>query len=211
MSDRPILFSAPMVRALLDGRKTQTRRVIKPQPSDDIVRVNGYWFDHARGVSGKEITRFMAGDRLWVRETWQDVAEGYLTIYRADYPACVPPRFENVPALDELNTPWRPSIFMPRKASRLTLVVTDVRVERLQSISEVDAEAEGIEFCSDLDPLGNCKWRHYTKPNTGIWPPSASYETLWNSINGAGAWDANPWVVAVSFTVHRGNIDQVTP
>ena len=198
MTDRPILFSGPMVRALLDGRKTQTRRVIKPQPTDDIVRVNGYWFDHARGVDSKEITPFMVGDKLWVPETWQDVAEGYLTIYRADYPDCVPAHFENVPALADLKTTWRPSIFMPRKASRLTLFVTDVRVERLQSISEADAEAEGAK------PV-------LVPPDGGSAPFFEGYREIWERINGRASWDANLWVVAVSFTVIRGNIDRVYP
>lgn len=151
-----------------------------------------------------ERIRFAIGDRLWVREAWQDVAEGYLTIYRADYPACVPSHFENVPTLADLKTPWRPSIFMPRAASRLTLVVTDVRVERLQDISEADAKAEGV------DPIGVESGAYDGNGNQiKVGSYVAAYAEIWNTINGPGSWDANPWVVAVSFTVHRGNIDRM--
>ena len=201
--ERPILFSSEMVRAILDGRKTQTRRVMKPQPF-----VSGY---HNGGVSldkvGDEYARFSAmavgvsaiiehvitvpyavGDRLYVREAHKLIDRH--CDYRADWPE-ENQRFFN----------WRPSIHMPRWASRLTLTVTDVRVQRLQDISEADAMAEGCDAVLALT---------IKRPN-GAHPgnPRECYCDLWNSLHGPGAWDANPWVVALTFTVQRGNIDQI--
>ncbi|ARO24794.1 hypothetical protein TAL182_CH03049 [Rhizobium sp. TAL182] len=222
MADRPILFSAPMVRALLAGTKRQTRRIIKPQPPADVVRhcwydapLYGFTRDHDVSKDW-HVVRLLAykGDRLWVKEnhaivprTAYRMSEGVQQTLRPDddHDAAV------YAAGWERSKPgrWRPSIHMPRWASRLTLTVTDVRVERLQDISEDDAVAEGIEFDPRWDPVGQCKWRHYGKESGGIYPPSASYGTLWDSINGNGSWDADPWVVAYTFTVHAGNIDQI--
>lgn len=232
MADRPILFSAPMVRALLDGRKTQTRRVLKPQP-DWLPEVhstrngNGPFFwpvgalgqQCGRPVLAKE-ARYAVGDRLWVRETW---CEGF--DYDEDdkplncdsgprifYAASECPRWYDTDADEWRDSPkWRPSIFMRRAASRLTLTVTDVRVERLQDISEEDAQAEGRAPCSRC---GDCGWVN-SGPDGG-WqctehlcgaPDREWYAELWDSINGPGAWKENPWVVAVSFAVGRHNID----
>ncbi|RVL05138.1 hypothetical protein CN151_10875 [Sinorhizobium meliloti] len=194
MTDRPILFSAPMVRALLDDRKTQTRRTLKPQP-DNILE----------GQIPRQL-RIAIGDRLWVRESFRG-SKGYDAYppstwshwpvhYEAD---CAPdPRDEL-----EMNGRLRPGIHMPRWASRLALIVTDVRVERLQDISEADAMAEGIEQDSD-------GWRDYLMPHTQCCGNAIdSYGTLWDHINGAGAWEANPWVAAYSFRVIKQNIDQI--
>lgn len=183
--DIPILFSAPMVRAIMEGRKTQTRRAIPGVDGDEYPYV-GSWHEDARGgyvvfqdyPRDQAICRIQArirwqpGDRLWVKETW---ALGDLeAIYRADDPECDVYR-------------WYPSIHMPRWASRITLLVTDVRVQRLQDISEEDARAEGAP------------------PWTGA---HQSYVTgfynIWATINGPGSWDANPWVAAISF-------ERVTP
>jgi hypothetical protein len=207
MTDRPILFSGPMVRALLEGRKTQTRRVLKPQPEGPQHRLvhvgEGFArFDDNRLGKYDIGTRFTPGDRLWVKETWrgskvadelkpsQLAGPGLSRIwYEADRDNC------------DRHGKLRPSLFMPRWASRLTLMVTDVRVERLQDISEVDAIAEGAPRCG-MDDEG----RFYE----GV--PGATYRCgyagLWDHINGSGAWDANPWVVAVTFTVEQRNIDQ---
>lgn len=200
MADRPILFSAPMVRALLEGRKTQTRRVLKSQPrvGEEIIDLGNRHFAIRCMASGDYWSMkqppHVPGDRLWVRERLE----------RANYGAVgYPANGDWLP-----NTPWiwqrnsLPSIHMPRWASRLTLLVTDVRVQRLKHISEADALAEGIVPTIDgyaLTRAGEC------------WGPTAAkaFETLWNSINGPDAWDANPWVAAISFTVHRANIDQV--
>lgn len=215
MADRPILFSGPMVRALLDGRKTQTRRVIKDQPPTSVdhayIRprdpVTGAWLGACwlsgpigRGVNfGNIAIRYAPGDRLWVRENgWErpertpkmmrDGADTWEPFYYdADDLAC----FEH-----EQFKAWgfkrRPSIHMPRWASRLTLVVTDVRVQRLRDITLDDAIAEGI--AGELD---NGRTR------------VSQYRNLWNSLNASRGfgWRDNPWVVALTFTVHPCNID----
>ncbi|MGK9336029.1 hypothetical protein [Sinorhizobium meliloti] len=225
MTDRPILFSGPMVRALLDGRKTQTRRIIKPQPFasgyyDGEIEINvipandqypkAFRFN-ASAVGGGAILeevfepRINAGDRLWARETWQGLSFGD---YQPTKSSLCEVRYAATDPCADLGAeargyPWRPSIFMPRWASRITLIVTDVRVERLQNISEEDAKAEGIEQDSD-------GWRDYMMPHTQCCGnPIDSYRTLWDHINGAGAWDANPWVAAYTFTVIKQNIDQI--
>lgn len=208
MADRPILFSAPMVRALLDGRKTQTRRILKPQPTSHVWR-HGWSLEDGATWSDKTTTRkipFWAGDRLWVREAFRG-SKGYDTYpprgwshwpvhYEAD--GAPDPRDEL-----EMNGRLRPGIHMPRWASRLTLIVTDVRVEQLQEISEADAIAEGVERDSD-------GWRDYLMPQTQCCASATdSYRTLWDSINGAGAWEANPWVAAYTFRVIKENIDRI--
>ena len=202
MTDRPILFSAPMVRALLAGTKTQTRRILKPKPEGQVWR---YGWDKNGGATfsaGDELISgkipIWAGDRLWVRETWQGLSFGdYLPTKSSQcevrYAATDPCADLDVEAR---GYPWRPSIFMPRFASRLTLTVTDVRVERLQDISEADALAEGID--------------RIQFPERGDWGwPQRKYGELWDSINGPGAWNSNPWVAAYSFEVHHSNIDQM--
>lgn len=175
MKERPILFSGPMVRAILNGTKTQTRRIVKPQP----VHIDGLGtVMNPSVITGNSCKHGKPGDTLWVRETWAHRAlrvsgpEGYgCPVFRADD---VDRRLPSGPynRVDR----WRPSIHMPRWASRITLQITAVRVERLQDISEEDAIAEGVEFGA-----------------------KESYRTLWDSINGAGAWDANPWVWVIEF------------
>lgn len=213
MTDRPILFSAPMVRALLNGSKTQTRRVLKPQPSDDLDNL-GDGETVLDMATGKPVNlRFEVGDRLWVRETWYcdhiDCQRGpYLCPDNMPLTQLVEDGWLHFRATDdpkqwEAGQPkWRTPLHLPRWASRLTLTVTDVRVERLQDCSEADAVAEGIERSEEY-------WMDYEFPSTQCCvDPQSSYRTLWNSINGAGAWEQNPWVVAISFTVEKRNIDQ---
>lgn len=242
MTDRPILFSAAMVCALLDGRKTQTRRVIKPQPLQWRVQVidvgsptlndEGEWGQWETVWSGPlvpgmcepdhdvwhPIRTFRKGDRLWVRETWgvgtrpcpnQGWRDGIE--YRADEMAKSP--FDHGPLpLHPIEPPegvefddlkgegWRPSIFMPRWASRLTLKVTDVRIERLADISEKDAVAEGIKH------IDSRYWQGAPKAEPSDRPVIA-YARLWELINGKGSWLANPYVTATTFTVEKRNID----
>lgn len=178
--ERPILFSGQMVRAILGGRKTQTRRVIKNIPHDaaHIWHDGGEWIvENAPGQCWNKKTACpygQPGDRLWVRETWQlDESEtGY--VYRADIEGF----------LDQAFGPptWRPSIFMPRAASRILLEIVSVRAERLQDISEEDAKSEGVRpFMGS--PL----------------PYKAAFCTLWQHINGPESWAANPWVWVVEF------------
>lgn len=195
MNERPILFSGSMVEAILDGRKTQTRRVIHPQPDECI------WFDvqptpyrhvinpQQPNVVHKNIIKCpygKVGDSLWVRETWtinSNVRDGDSTAYY--YRA----------SCGRNNIKWRPSIFMPREASRITLEITDVRVERLQDISEKDALAEGV-----LD--------YEVKPQTVRLPehkawrlPQVEFQKLWDSINKKRdyGWNSNPWVWVIEF------------
>jgi hypothetical protein len=185
------------------GRKTQTRRVLKPQPEQS----NGLWtWNMPDGASGypedvfkKKIGRwhplpYEPGDRLWVREAWQPHS-----LYADRAPRNIPPSivFYRADGGHSPALPWLPSIHMPIWASRLTLVVTDVLVQRLQDISEADARAEGISRCK------NCGVFHADGDEIGVSSARWAFERLWTSIYGPGAWDANPWVVAVSFTVHE--------
>ncbi len=259
MKEKPILFSGAMVRAILEGRKTMTRRVVKgealnwldnagftpvfvadpenylcpygvpgdrewnaglppcegwyyvekefdgkavylrPVPSGtypDIEESVITWGWDERddpedlssdgGPTPQTIRWKRCGDRLYVRETWLDDGETKDSpqwIYRADN--------ENYPRHEGQN--WKPSIFMPRAASRILLEVTDVRVERLQEIGEADAKAEGVE--PDVDAG---YWKGYIFP--GVYDSAKkSFASLWQSINGLGSWDQNPWVWVVSF------------
>lgn len=200
MTDRPILFSAPMVRALLEGRKTQTRRVIEPQPQDIL-----------EGQIPSQL-RISIGDRLWVREAWH-AARSLDSTPPRDIPRDADIEYAATArsyAEIGLKGKLRPGMFMPRWASRLTLEVIDVRVERLQDISEEDAIAEGCtqELADEI--MGPDELALYG--TTHILYPGARgrilYETLWDQINGAGAWDKNPWVVAYKFDVIQKNIDQ---
>tara|TARA_B000000460_G_scaffold235653_1_gene197047 strand:- start:42 stop:686 length:645 start_codon:yes stop_codon:yes gene_type:complete len=213
MTDRPILFSAPMVRALLAGRKTQTRRIasfIVPAGEQYHVRnAHGGWFGPASRVPevAPNYAPYAVGDRLWVKETWlstpayDDLKPSELggeepLLYVADSAT-----FNWREADGHRRGKTRVSIFMPRWASRITLTVTDVRVERLQDCSEADAVAEGIEQYGRFFGLPDTNW------DQAELSAVAAYQRLWNSINGEGSWEANPWVVAVSFDVLKGNID----
>ena len=206
-TERPILFSAPMVRAILEDRKTQTRRVVKLPHSNPLGHWEPFLFGGkgCRDSKGREISGQMTishtrtgevigcpygapGDRLWVRETWglhqqQFDHECHDVIYRAD---------DQRPTVDR----WRPSIYMPRWASRIDLEVTGVRVERLQDISEADARAEGAP---PSHPSIDAISREFGYADF----PRSWFAQLWESINGAGSWAANPWVWAVEFQVLR--------
>lgn len=206
--ERPILFSGPMVRAILDGRKTQTRRVMNPQPPDDAARLGVGMYCPTVVVRGEEEPGdevfgawtadgewavrcpFGApGDRLWVREAWK-VFGGDEYAYQQHQPS-VMYRADAPWGEFSYERGWKPSIHMPRWASRLTLEVTGVRVERLQDITPHDAQAEGISYQS-------------TTLLEGSWTPAglvASYRRLWDSLNAARGfgWDANPYVWVVEF------------
>ncbi len=201
MTDRPIIFSGLMVRALLDGRKTQTRRVLKPRKGEWIE--NGQIWAHFDDGPDTLPLPYRCGDRLYVRESWAPLDA-------LNHIDCGPQALacRGFYRADENTTPgeisrWRPSIHMPRWASRLTLTVTEVRAQRLQEISEADAVAEGI----NPSPGG---WWSGAEGQAGT-TPQAAYALLWNSLHGPDAWDANPWVVAVTFTVEHRNIDTQEP
>ena len=206
MADRPIIFSAPMIRALLDGRKTQTRRLLKAKsgiaPARRVERIGAHWIACEYDRKWPIRPPYTPGDRLWVREAWapNEVPPGG-PIYRADYDGCSACQTINLRTgtLHSLVSRWRSPIHMPRWASRLTMTVTDVRVQQLREISEADAIAEGIP------PAANSQTIDCDTPR-----PSAAFRSLWNSIHGPEAWDANPWVAAITFTVERRNIDTPT-
>lgn len=201
MKERPILFSAPMVRALLDGSKTQTRRIVKNRKEPDIG------CDMSPGeiaLEPIEIQQRMCpygqpGDRLWVRET-------HLNWWTINPESPQGPRvFSHVAAFAadgyqlEPGEKWIPSIHMLRAASRILLEIVSVRVERLNDISAVDAVAEGIAPFTDFAPTGH--WKRYVDGgcNAYVDSPIASYASLWTEINGSGSWEANPWVWVIEF------------
>lgn len=192
--ERPIIFSAPMVRAILEGRKTQTRRIIKPQPkiihsiygdaSIDTERIFRQGDQRIHCPYGRP------GDRLWVREAFAEVGcigrpiDWFEYNYRAD--------FENGQwegYADMCFEKWRPSIHMPRAASRILLEITDIRAERVCDISEADAIAEGIE----VTPI----WKG--PGDVYLCDPIHEYSRLWQSINGPESWNINPWVWVITF------------
>lgn len=197
MKERPIIFSAPMVRAILSGAKTQTRRVMKVRChsicegddgklwpwSEDAELAEDFWHPCPFGKPG---------DRLWVRETWKHIEGGAIydasggtidafdpeTIYRADRP--------------NLYGPWMSPIHMPRWASRITLEITDVRLEQLQDISEADAVAEG---CKPIRP-------EIVQDGLIARPGRSAVEEfrlVWEQIHGGGSWEKNPWVWVIEF------------
>ena len=237
MIERPILFSGEMVRAILAGRKTQTRRVVMPMPPPnrhdsavveyDSVRRMLIHYSRIAGV-WNEINKWECpyggiGDRLWVREAWDIMPYGGRDVrlaYRADGEhrrVSAPDGFDLTPYRFER---WRPSIHMPRWASRITLEVVSARAERLRDITEQDAIAEGVERKGDaiwkrddfknhplLPPEGmEANWRCYARHGRFTCCISAkqSFMTLWDSINGKRegcAWNSAPWVWAVEFKV----------
>jgi hypothetical protein len=218
MRERPILFSAPMVRALLDGSKSQTRRPVK---NTGLYAIDARF--HGEEVAARELVGLATqcpygqpGDRLWVRETWANVGtmDPGLTVYRADYPACVPKEYQNVPPAESIT--WKPSIHMFRKASRITLEITGVRVERLQDISEADAVAEGVRISSQARRSDTCYGIYECQMPDGKTHFNDSsydlYRILWEQINGREgptSWAANPWVWIVEFERVSGMITEV--
>lgn len=240
IKERPILFSAPMVRAILDGRKTVTRRAIKVQPHIDAsgnfcVGSSNYGQDGY----GKPVTKHFVnsccpygkpGDRLWVRETfallgnedgccidWQDNLvkgdeRGAARIYRASCPPGdyglnqIPAKAEWKPDTEamEYDGAWRPSIHMPRWASRILLEITDVRVERLQD-GEGETAFESRYIAEGINRIHQGDGAHAfhpfkSEPGPGSWTdPFDAWRELWVGINGAESWNSNPWVWVVEF------------
>lgn len=196
MKERPILMSAPMVRAILDGSKTQTRRIVKPQPEEKRAGVIWWKDDELLADSTYRSPYGAPGDRLWVKETFTISSCG-TPVYRADARDQRGDRWHSIePGDPKKEVRWKPSIFCTRAASRITLEITGVRVERLQDISATDAIAEGIT--TPRCPCESCS------ATAGICPADAgaavmAYRTLWESINGPGSWDANPWVWVIEF------------
>jgi len=202
MKERLILFSAPMIRALLDGRKTMTRRVVKPQPDGHrrwTKLADAAWWTASPGEDWQSSVDVRCpfgdpGDRLWVRETFayagpRGERDGQV-VYRADLSDDEVRDSNLAPSLArEYGSQWRPAIHMPRWASRLTLAITAVRVERVQEITDEDAVREGV--VEDRGPGET--W--YEGKAKGI------FARLWDTIHGPGAWDRNDWVWVVEFKV----------
>ena len=209
MKERPILFSSDMVRELLSGRKTQTRRVVKPQPqsaqmiSDRMASLCYPAMLHRACPYGAP------GDRLWVRETHHVNHTGEVVHYRADYPVDGDPFNADECGEDHAleGEKWRPSIHMPRWASRLTLEVVAVRVERLQDIRPEDAVAEGIPTSKGVGLIdGETCYMMTTNSGYMRGPRGAveAYKNLWESINGQCSWERNPWVWVIEFKLIGG-------
>lgn len=204
MADRGIIFSAPMVRALLDGRKAQTRRLCKPANAAALsyaVAMGDGWFGDEEGEVQFN-THFAPGDRLYVREAWSHTGQGVWDIAaarRTGRDGVIYGADGKVPGAK-----YWPSIHLPREFSRLTLLVTDVRVQRVAEISEDDAVAEGLEW------IVPGMWS--VAPNLPIIgdDPRKVFSDLWNSLHTkpGETWADNPWVVAVSFEMKHGNIDR---
>jgi hypothetical protein len=219
MTDRPIIFSAPTVRALIDGTKTQTRRIIKPQPV--LKRYEWVWSAKgaclvwqedqpcpffSAGMPGDIYLPYQIGDKLWVRENWAShpCSKDHVSpkgashpwgspIFKASFNASLNPECEGF-------SKWRPSIYMPRWASRITLIVDRVRVERLQDISPEDVEDEGVQI--PMHHRGDLHSKHRWKHD--------HFRPLWNSVNADRAsWESNPFVVALTFRVIKSNIDAI--
>lgn len=206
MTERPILFSAPMIRAILKGRKSQTRRLIKRRDRVSLFHdgwTDGYIMDSGNAEWRQKEVAYAVGDRLWVREACfaQSSPDGEGVAYPADS------SWRIIDHTKEATEKWLdllyyrrrnddgcegstgklvPPIHMPRWASRITLKVTEVKVERLQDISEQDALAEGC--------------RHHHDPDGDGQNVIEQFSYLWQSIHGPGSWEANPWVVALTFT-----------
>jgi hypothetical protein len=210
MKERPILFSAPMVRALLAGTKTQTRRIVKPQPPANACYWKevsaGQWLSRDYGQQWK-CPYGVAGDRLWVKETWAAQNLKLRTVKPSEIPEDSRINYAAGHCADDLDGlgPWRPSLFMMRWMSRITLEIVSVRVERLHEITEADAKAEGVTIQSDAAVAARIAKQY----DNGIpedrqlneaWSPSTmEYWALWEKINGAASWALNPWVWVVEF------------
>lgn len=228
MTERGMTFNAEMVRAILDGRKTQTRRIVKPQPEvSHSGNLSGVWL--GKPLNGLLLPKLediaehcpfgKPGDRIWVRETWGVVSheldeDGCIQQWTPDRPATA---IHEMPfgngyysghviysadggftwgdddGYEDGRSCWKPSLHMPKAASRILLEITGVRVERLNSISQEDAQAEGMELTG---------WRPtYSDPDGGgdVWTPYDNFAQLWESIYGEENWQANPWVWVIEF------------
>lgn len=221
MANKPILFSTEMVQAILAGRKTQTRRIIKLDddslPDDTCISHSIELDSTGEMIQGKpdvvmdfsktfpywkeKKPKYQIGDVIWVRETWTNdlVADGdgdALYTFKAEFP--------------ELKGVWKPSIFMPKDACRLFLKVTNVRVEKLQDISQEDAEKEGVEIGYEFKSVLGINIKTYKNYLFGEFKwitPSLSFQTLWQKINGPNSWDENPWVWIYDFEVTKKPAD----
>lgn len=217
VKQRPILFSTEMVKALLAGNKTQTRRIVKEKIervivgadyayADKLIPDYGFVDENYNEINPLDFCPYgEVGDILYVRETWAKVylayANEYLFIHKAD------PEWERAEEICEEWKGWNSSTYMPKKAARIWLEITDIRVERLQDISEQDAIAEGIQVIPVFNATtqqSEVRYRDYRKPEDHpkgrlLHGPQGSYFTLWDKINGDGQYLQNPWVWVITF------------
>jgi len=202
MKIKPILFSTPMIQAILEGRKTQTRRICKIQPKewqkytkykDGTFNINGPDYD-----SNDIFPRYQKGDILWVRETFRYAHHYGIDYEFVQYKDGSTNTHCEIPDKDQIlhDDKWKPSIFMPKAACRIFLEVTNVSVERLQYISEEDAIQEGILSILSIQRVP--RYIDYTGGNGDLFPKE-SFKTLWLSINGNEPWEANSWVWVYEF------------
>lgn len=243
MADSPIVFSAPMIRALLEGRKTQTRRILKPQPSahwkplQDLIEIHrldeygepveprfkcdvlGVGWCEEDGLSGY-CAKWLPGDRLWVREAWTVKRNEPCEEHERDYQDLHSPTIRYAADGEEIRHQGnkaaghiyhgpvetkKSAIHLPRWLSRLTLVVTGVKVERLQDISATDAEAEGVPTHVAEHTFAKV----YRDPAEREATRVKYFRELWEKLYGADSWAANPWVAAITFRVVKANIAQI--
>lgn len=194
----PILFTPDNLRSVRDGRKTQTRRIVKPQPTGELLGTlerpgsrggERWWFSGGpTSQTSLEIKpRYRVGDLLWCKEAWSPSPDGYL--YRLGQEA------HGITECDDY-VRWKSPLFMPKAAARTWLEVTNVRCQRLQEISEADARAEGCDY-----PCSKMKSDHFAccSEYPHLWPYRDALAALWNSIHGDGAWERNDHVFAYTF------------
>lgn len=204
----PILFSTPMVQALLNGTKTQTRRIVKlpnyhpsvPEKQKKLLTIKDWiLYDGNNEEIGTMRKPDKEGDVLWVRETFRGIEQDF---------GC--PRFE-YKATENINLgdKWKPSIFMPKEACRIFLKVKSIRIERLQDISEEDAQAEGIKKTWIADKLRDCRFKNYINNGEGSLLPCESFRSLWHSINGPSSWIENPYVFVYEFVKIEKPLDLI--
>lgn len=220
--EKPILFSTPMVQAIIDGRKSQTRRIIKQAIGwDKEFSVVPIKEEHIDGVQRYEMrsgtkyglpywkSKYQHGDIIWVRESWwkrpelsrRDLIEGADTWPKYEYQAGRLMAWDD-DELKEFGWKRKPSIHMPKESARIWLECTGVRVERVQDISEEDAIAEGLEIVKGAKFYQKNKYKDYSDlPFESSLSPKQSFKTLWISINGQESWDSNPWVFVYDFKV----------
>ena len=206
---KPILFSTPMVQAILRGEKTQTRRIMQEQPPCQLLSCGTsgrYWADNPEDLRAKYFRcKYEIGDILWVRETWAKTGDNFhddwerksIYYFKADNPFNEKELHENYPQMKGFPK-WRPSIFMPKEACRIFLKLKSIRIERINDISENDSLQEGIQpFTKDNNifkhGLDGWEWQSMTKY------AKEAYKILWQKINGEKSWAENPWVWVYEF------------
>ena len=211
MKARPILFSAPMIRALIAGQKKATRRIVQParHPYGERMAADEVAAEFLGGTCAVRSPYGAPGDLLWVRETW---AASHAYDHLPPRLILNDARIHFAATAERGGLLWRPSIHMPRWASRITLRITDARVQRLQEISEEDAIAEGVEGAFVEDGR---YWRNYglSDEDAACSPmlvsPIHSFKSLWESIYGPESWHDDPFVWALTFEVIKANVDAV--